>query len=243
MSPPPQHHNTQQPDDEHTSQAQNQPDLSSIPRLFPISTKSELLVTQIGNALAEVGLEIVNLLRRGRVRQVSVRVEIDAPAPLAQLFGRHLAPGVPHDRIGVAVAHENRRVLVWRLGRHHVLDLVLEQQIARQAEDAAQLRRAGDTGHQAHGAALAEAAQHDALRRDARVDLVLDERVEDFLRAQHARLILAAVRQVAKVGDVVPSGHTHAHVDRDGNARCVGEDEFGLGELVAGAPLLGEEGP
>jgi hypothetical protein len=65
--------------------------------------------------------------------------------------------------------------------------------------------------------------------------------VEDFLRAYDTGFVVGAVGEVAEVGDVVPAGHAHAAVDCDGNAGCIGEDEFSFWELVLGAPLLREE--
>jgi hypothetical protein len=177
------------------------------------------------------------------MRQTRVRLEINTPAPLLQLVGRHLAPSILNNRIRIAMAHENRRVLVRRVGRNHLAHLILQQQVARQAENSAQLRRARHAGHQAHGTALAETAQHDALGGDSGVDLGLDEGVEDFLRAHDAGFVVGAVGEVAEVGDVVPAGHAHAAVDCDGDARRVREDELRVWELSLGTPLLREKRP
>lgn len=177
------------------------------------------------------------------MRQTSIRLEIHSPAPLLQLVGRHLAPRIPDDRIRITVSHKDRRSLVRRVCRNHRLQLVPQQQVARETEDAAQLGWAGDTRHQAHCAALAETSKNDALGRDAGVNLALDQGVKDFLRAQHAGFIVGAGREITHVGNVVPAGHAHAHVDGDWDARGIGEDELGFGKFVLGAPLLGEEGP
>nr|POE79373.1 hypothetical protein CFP56_07438 [Quercus suber] len=204
---------------------------------------SRRLVAQRRDAAVQIRLEVVDLLGCGAVRQAGVRLERDVPAPVLQLLGRHAAPGVAHDGVGVAVAHEDRGGLVGAVGGDEVAQLALQQQVAAQAEDAAEAVGRGDAGQQAHRAALREAAEDDARGGDARVDLSLDQRVEDLARAQDARLVVRAVREVREVGDVVPPGHAHAHVDRDRDARRVREDELGLGELVLAAELLGEEVP
>jgi hypothetical protein len=248
LTPPsPEQHQAQQPDDDQHSSPQHKPDFPSIPRLFRSSRNIprpiQSVRTNIRNLLLDVRLQIIDLLRRSRVRQPSIRLEIHSPTPLLQLVGRHLTPRVPDNRIRIAVSHENWCSLVRRVRRDHRLQLVLQQQVARQAEDAAQLGRAGDAGHQAHSTTLRETSQNDALGRNAGIDLALDKGVEDFLRAQHAGFVVGAGRQVAHVGNVVPAGHAHAHVDGDWDARGIGEDELGFGEFVLGAPLFGEGGP
>lgn len=175
------------------------------------------------------------------MRQTSVRFEVHSPAPLLQLVGSHLAPSVSDNGIRVTMAHEDGRVLVGGVGRYHVPNLVLQQKVAGQAEDTTKLGRACNAGHQTHGTTLAEATKNDALGWDSSVDFGLDQCVEDFLRAQHTGFVFRTVGEVAEVGNIVPSGHAHAHVHSDRDARCIGEDEFGIREFTLCPPLLREE--
>lgn len=68
--------------------------------------ESQLLVAQIRNSLLQVALEIFNLLWSSAMRQTSVRIEIDLPAPFLEFGGCCLAPLVLDDWIGVSMAHE-----------------------------------------------------------------------------------------------------------------------------------------
>jgi len=86
--------------------------------------------------------------------------------------------------------HENRRLLIRVLGRHKLADLAVHQQITRQAEDAAEFLRARDAAEDGDGAALREAAEHYACRRDTFRDLVGDEAVEVGARAEDAGFVV-----------------------------------------------------
>lgn len=86
------------------------------------------------------------------------------------------------DLIGVAMAHEDGCLLVRAGGGDEVLDLPLQEQVAAQAKDAAELVLVGGAREQCHGAALGEAANDDAVRGDALGDLGFDERVEVVAR-------------------------------------------------------------
>ena len=58
--------------------------------------------------------------------------------------------------------HEDGRRLIRILGRDELADLAVHEQIARQAEDAAEFLRTCDAAEDGDGAALREAAEHDA---------------------------------------------------------------------------------
>lgn len=76
------------------------------------------------------------------------------------------------------MGHEDGRLLV-ELGLGHELgELEAEEEIRGQGDNAGQLAFGSEAAEQAHGAALAEAADDDAVGRDARVDLLLDQIVE-----------------------------------------------------------------
>jgi len=91
---------------------------------------------------------------------------------------------------------ERRSHLVRVLLRNHVPQLGLEEQVAGQAKDAAQSLRTRDARHERGGAALAEAAEDDAVRGDAGCDLFGDERVEVRLGAFDAGLVLIGLKLV-----------------------------------------------
>lgn len=119
-------------------------------------------------------------------------MEAHVHAHLPERLGRLLAKLEQHDVVLLAVRQEERRVLVGPVLGDVVRDAVAQQQVARQAEDAAQLLAAREPREDGHGAALREAAQHDARRLDALVDLVLDQAGEVVARAQDAGLVLVA---------------------------------------------------
>lgn len=64
-----------------------------------------------------------------------------------------------------------------------------EDEPAAEAQDAGEAVRGGQAGEEGHGAALAEAAEDDAVGGDAGVDLGLDELVEVLGRLAHAGLV------------------------------------------------------
>ena len=132
--------------------------------------------------------------RTGRRRDGNIRIRMEAHvhAHLPERLGRLLAKLEQHDVVLLAVRQEERRVLVGPVLGDVVRDAVAQQQVARQAEDAAQLLAAREPREDGHGAALREAAQHDARRLDALVDLVLDQAGEVVARAQDAGLVLVA---------------------------------------------------
>lgn len=79
------------------------------------------------------GLEVVDLLERGTVRQVAVRLELDAGVAEVALdrLGRPAAPLVADQRVGVAVGDEKGGVPVGAVG---LLDefgnLVAQEEVA-----------------------------------------------------------------------------------------------------------------
>lgn len=94
------------------------------------------------------------------------------------------------------MSHENRRILIRVALRNETLDLIFHQQVTRKPNDAAEFVLAGRSSEEGDGAALREAAQNDALRRDTRGNLSIDQGVEVAARAQDARFIFSG-RKVA----------------------------------------------
>ena len=76
------------------------------------------------------------------------------------------------------MAHENRGRLIEVLRRNVIAEALVQKKPRRESHDAPNLDRCREPGENAYGAALGEAAEDDALRRDACRDLVLDERVD-----------------------------------------------------------------
>ena len=177
------------------------------------------------------------------MHQLRVYLKVHIISPLFEFFHRSFAPSRSYERVGITVTHENRRLFVRVIRGDHGLHFVPQEEITRQAEDATQLRGSGQSGQQAHGASLAETAEHDAFGGDPGFDLVFDQGVEDFLRSKDTFVILGAAVQPLEAQNVVPPGHFHAHVGRDGDVGRIGEDEFGFGEFVLRPPLLGKEVP
>ena len=140
------------------------------------------------------------------MRQILIRPKIHLIPPTPQLLRRSLPPLRLNQRIDIAMAHKYRRLLVRGIGGYHIFEFGLEEEVAAQAEDAAEACRACDAREQAHCSALAEAAEDDALGGDAGFDFFGDEVVEDFLRAEYAGFVFGAVCAVAEFGDVVPTG-------------------------------------
>lgn len=93
-------------------------------------------------------------------------------------------------RIGIAVAHQDGRVLVELGLGHQVGEPEAQDQVGGHGDDAGELDRGGEAGEDAHGSALAEARERDALRRDAVVNLLLDQRVDVLLAPHDTRLVL-----------------------------------------------------
>lgn len=157
------------------------------------------------------GLHVINLLIASRVLHATISThasahiltshECDQVSPVG--LERHVKPEIPqhlgrlrrqrilHQGIRVAVAHEHGRRLVHVAGRGEVRgEGLVQQQPGREAEDAGDLDGRGEAGEDAHGAALGEAAEDDAVGGDAGRDLVLDEAVEVGLGLGDARGVL-----------------------------------------------------
>jgi hypothetical protein len=143
---------------------------------------------------------------------ILVRPKVDLVAVLDELVGAHLSPFVRNDLICVPMAHEDGRLLVGAIVGNHVLDLLLQQQVATQAEDAAQLVLVCNAGQQRHSSTLREASNDDAIGGYALCNFLVDEGVEVVTRLDDALFILLAVLERAQRLDIVPSWHAHAHV-------------------------------
>ena len=94
-----------------------------------------------------------------------VSLEINLPAQFSKRFRRIHSPFVPvreiivsrlglmemmyndllHQRIDISVTHENRSIFVGAFRRDIVFDLVMQEQITRQAEYSSQFIGASDT--------------------------------------------------------------------------------------------------
>lgn len=95
------------------------------------------------------------------------------------------------------MAHEDLGVLVRVLGGDQVLCLFVQDKVAAEAEDAAQLVLAGDAGEQGHGGALAEAADDDAVGGHAALgDFGVDQLVDVLAGVENARLVFARLQRV-----------------------------------------------
>jgi len=100
------------------------------------------------------------------------------------------------DLVRVAVAHEHGRLLV-KLGLGRDLgELLAQEEPRRQSDNAGKLVLGRQAREDAHGTALAEAAEYDAVGRDAGVDLLLDEAVEVLLAAKDTNLVLVAAESL-----------------------------------------------
>lgn len=113
-------------------------------------------------------------------------------AKLLEQVDAQLAPLNIDNGVRVAVEHLDGGLSVGVGGRHHPREALREEQPRRHADDASELVLAGQTRKDGHGAALGEAAQDDALRRDAGVDLLLDQVVEVLLASLDTLCVLAA---------------------------------------------------
>ena len=96
-------------------------------------------------------------------------------------------------------------------------------QVSRQRDDAGEPRVEAQAGVQRDRAALREAREQRAARRDAARSLARQQRVDMRLRAPHAVDIGALVQ--VRLPDVVPRAHPHAVVDRHGHHRRMRKDE------------------
>lgn len=147
---------------------------------------------------------------------------LDRSAEAAQLRQTGLGARRHHHRVLRAMGQEDwcAPVGVVALG----LGAVQQRQVAGQADQTGEPRRMPQARHERHRAALREAHQHDALRRDAVLALL----ARDQLLNEHARLSQAvgvlALAQVA-VADVVPGAHRHAVVDRHRDHRRARQHE------------------
>lgn len=170
------------------------------------------LITERRNLLLEIGLKMVDLISICRMYETLVCPEVDLVSMACELIRTQLAVLVGNDLIGIAVAHEDRRVLVRVLGGNHILDLLLQKQVAAKTKNSAQLVLVCDTRQQRHSASLRESSNNDSVCRDALRNFGIDERVEVITRLQDAGFVLFAVGESAEGLDVVPSWHAHAHV-------------------------------
>jgi len=110
------------------------------------------------------------------------------------------------------VAHEDGCVLVGAVRRDHVLDLVLQQKIATEPEDATYFFLVCNSGDQRQGTSLREATDDHAVCGNALGNLAVDEGVDVVARSDDALFIVFAALEVVERPDVVPSWHAHAHV-------------------------------
>ena len=152
-------------------------------------------------ALPDESLDVVDLQRIRRVGQAMIRLELqvgDAEVLLQHIRGLD-APLILDQRIGVAVAHEPLGVPVRVPGLlGEVLDLVAQDEVAGQAEDAGELVAGGQAREERHGAALGEAAEHDAVRGDAGADFGGQELVEHAPRSEDARFVVRVLQVVER---------------------------------------------
>lgn len=163
------------------------------------------------------------------MRHAAVRRERALGHERLQNAGRHLAHLVRHHRIAVAVALEHRR-------RHRrqarSRKRLVQRQPAREAHNAAQPLRLRQAGVQGQRAALREAAEHDALVRDARLHLAVDQAVDQLRGGGDARLIL-------RPGDVEraqvePGVHAEAAVQADRHHFGGRTDDLHVGGTTVG---------
>lgn len=87
------------------------------------------------------------------------------------------------------MGHEDGRLLVELRFGHELGKLEAEEEVRAEGDDAGQLGLDSETAEQAHGATLAEAADDNAVGRDARVDFLLDQVVEIRLARQDSSLV------------------------------------------------------
>jgi hypothetical protein len=187
---------------------------------------------------------------------------------LLELVGTQLTVLVRNDLINIAVSHEDRYLLVRVVRGDHLLDLLLQEQVAAQTEDATQLLLVCDSRQQCHGASLREASNDDAVGGDALCHFLVDEGVEVLAGLDDACFISLTLGQAVEGLDVVPARHAHAHVlpavlanvlemrvgrcaewvarcthEGNGNAGRIWEDEFDFFKLASSSPVLGKEDP
>lgn len=120
------------------------------------------------------------MLEKEDRKKVNLRVCLKSHivAQLLELILTSLRKRVENQRVAVAVAHQNRCLLVQVALGNVVHKRAAEKQPRREADNAANLDRGSETGQDAHSAALREAAEDDAVGGDAGCNLFLDERVE-----------------------------------------------------------------
>ena len=98
------------------------------------------------------------------------------------------------------MAHEHRRLRVGALlavlARQKTLNLVVQQEIRREAEEAGQPGRARHAREEGHGAALREAAEDDARGLDALGRLGAHEGEEVLFGAQDAGFVVRGAEVV-----------------------------------------------
>lgn len=88
------------------------------------------------------------------------------------------------------MAHENGGVLVDVAVRDIVLELLVEEKPRRETDDAANLDWGRQTGEYAHGTTLGEAAEDNAVGRNAVLDLLLNEAMQIVAGLENARAVL-----------------------------------------------------
>lgn len=129
--------------------------------------------------------------RRGETSQNSrVLLPRDVVAHGVQRRVRQPAQLGAHERVRIAVQHEQRRVAVELGLGQQLAELHAQQQPRGQRHDARQLHLGGQPREDGHGTALTKPAEHDAVRRDARVDLLLHEPVQVLAAGLDARRVL-----------------------------------------------------
>jgi len=129
-----------------------------------------------------------------------------------QHFCTQLSPFVRNYLIGITVTHEYGCIPVWVVCRDQVLDLLLQEQIATQTEDASKLTLICDPGEDRHGSTLREASYNYAICGYALSNFFVDEGVKVFLGVDDAFLVFCTIVQGAERLDIIPPWHAHAHI-------------------------------
>lgn len=104
--------------------------------------------------------------------------EGDAVAHVLQSLFAVFSKVIEHQRIAVAVTHENWGVLVDIALRNIFFKLLVEQEPRREADNAANLDWSSKASKYAHGTALGESTEDDTVSRNTILDLLLNEPVE-----------------------------------------------------------------
>lgn len=91
------------------------------------------------------------------------------------------------------MTHEDRSFLIRVIAWYELLELVMQQQIARQPKYAAEFRGCCDAGKNRHGTALGEATEDDAIRRNTGFDFRSNEGVEVVAGFEDTFLVLTGL--------------------------------------------------